>query len=116
MFANLFLELKDAGVPASLSEYLDLLHATDAGVAGYSVDDFYFLARTALVKDERHFDKFDRVFGHVFRDLERPEGDEATAEIPEEWLRRMAELNLTEEEKEAFNNFNNEFCNMDVNL
>ena len=72
MFANLFTELKQAGVPVSLREYLDLLEATDAGVAGYSVEDFYFLARTALVKDERHLDRFDRVFGHVFKGLEAP--------------------------------------------
>ena len=99
MFANLFTELKQAGVPVSLREYLDLLEATDAGVAGYSVEDFYFLARTALVKDERHLDRFDRVFGHVFKGLEAP-GDEVV-EIPEEWLRKMTELNLSDEEKAA---------------
>ena len=99
MFANLFLELKQAGVPVSLREYLDLLEATDKGVAGYSVEDFYFLARTALIKDERHLDRFDRVFGHVFKGLEPPEDE--TVEIPEEWLRKMSELNLTDEEKAA---------------
>ncbi|MDA0218800.1 MAG: VWA domain-containing protein [Proteobacteria bacterium] len=99
MFANLFTELKEAGVPVSLREYLDLLEATDAGVAGYSVEDFYFLARAALVKDERHLDRFDRVFGHVFKGLEAP-GDEVV-EIPEEWLRKMTELNLSDEEKAA---------------
>jgi len=99
MFANLFLELKQAGVPVSLREYLDLLEATDAGCAGYSVEDFYYLARTALVKDERHLDRFDRVFGHVFKGLEPPEDE--TVEVPEEWLRKMAELNLTDEEKAA---------------
>ncbi|MDA1070215.1 MAG: VWA domain-containing protein [Proteobacteria bacterium] len=99
MFANLFTELKQAGVPVSLREYLDLLEATDAGVAGYSVEDFYFLARAALVKDERHLDRFDRVFGHVFKGLEAP-GDEVV-EIPEEWLRKMTELNLSDEEKAA---------------
>ena len=99
MFANLFLELKQAGVPVSLREYLDLLEATDAGCAGYSVEDFYYLARTALVKDERHLDRFDRVFGHVFRGLEPPEDE--TVEVPEEWLRKMAELNLSDEEKAA---------------
>ena len=99
MFANLFTELKQAGVPVSLREYLDLLEATDAGVAGYSVEDFYFLARTALVKDERHLDRFDRVFGHVFKGLEAPEDE--VVEIPEEWLRKMTELNLSDEEKAA---------------
>jgi uncharacterized protein len=99
MFSNLFTELKQAGVPVSLREYLDLLEATDAGIAGYSVEDFYFLARTALVKDERHLDRFDRVFGHVFKGLETP--DDEAVEIPEEWLRKMTELNLTDEEKAA---------------
>lgn len=99
MFANLFTELKQAGVPVSLREYLDLLEATDAGIAGYSVEDFYFLARTALVKDERHLDRFDRVFGHVFKGLETP--DDEAVEIPEEWLRKMTELNLSDEEKAA---------------
>jgi uncharacterized protein with von Willebrand factor type A (vWA) domain len=101
MFTGLFLELKEAGVPVSLREYLDLLAATQAGVADQSVEDFYYLARTALVKDERHLDRFDRVFAHVFRGLEKPEGEDGTAEIPEEWLKKLAELNLTEEEKEA---------------
>jgi len=99
VFANLFTELKQAGVPVSLREYLDLLEATDAGIAGYSVEDFYFLARTALVKDERHLDRFDRVFGHVFKGLETP--DDEAVEIPEEWLRKMTELNLSDEEKAA---------------
>ncbi len=101
MFTGLFLQLKDAGVPVSLREYLDLLAATKAGIAGQSVDDFYYLARTALVKDERHLDRFDRVFAHVFRGLEKPEGDEANADIPEEWLKKLTELNLTDEEKQA---------------
>ena len=62
MFSDFFFTLRKAEVPVSLREYLDLLEATDKGVAGYSVEDFYFLARTALVKDERHLDRFDRVF------------------------------------------------------
>ncbi|MGY8689802.1 MAG: VWA domain-containing protein, partial [Verrucomicrobiales bacterium] len=101
MFTGLFLGLKEAGVPVSLREYLDLLAATQAGVADQSVDDFYYLARTSLVKDERHLDRFDRVFAHVFKGLEKPEGEEGTAEIPEEWLKKLAELSLTDEEKEA---------------
>jgi hypothetical protein len=71
-----------------------------AGVADYSVDDFYHLSRAALVKDERHLDRFDRVFGEVFKGLEPPEGDPAQL-IPEEWLRKLAEKLLTEEEKAA---------------
>lgn len=98
MFLNLFFELKQAKVPVSLKEYLMLMEAMDKGVAEYSVEDFYYLSRTALIKDERHLDKFDRVFGHVFKGLEASAEDE-TPDIPEEWLRKMAERFLSEEEK-----------------
>ena len=98
MFVNFFLELKAAKVPATLREYLTLIEAMKAGVAGYRVEDFYYLARSALVKDERNIDKFDRVFGQCFNGLEFV-ADDTTAEIPEEWLRKLAERVLTEEEK-----------------
>jgi len=97
MFFNLFLELRRAGVPASIKEYLTLLGAMEKGVPEYDVDKFYYLSRATLVKDERHLDRFDQVFGHVFKGLERPDGEE-TIELPEEWLRKLAELHLTEEE------------------
>ncbi len=100
MFATFILALRRAGLPASVTEYLALLRAMKAGVADYSVDDFYHLSRAVLVKDERHLDRFDRVFGEVFKGLEPPEGDPAQA-IPEEWLRKVAEKLLTEEEKAA---------------
>ena len=90
MLATFILALRDAGIPASVTEHLALLRAMKAGVADYSVDDFYHLSRAALVKDERHLDRFDRVFGEVFKGLEKPEGDPAQ-EIPEEWLRKLAE-------------------------
>jgi uncharacterized protein with von Willebrand factor type A (vWA) domain len=98
MFVNFFLELRKGGVPTSLKEYLALLEAMQAGLADYKVDHFYYLSRSALVKDEKNFDKFDRVFGHCFKGLESLD-DEMTAEIPEEWLKALAELVLTEEEK-----------------
>jgi uncharacterized protein with von Willebrand factor type A (vWA) domain len=98
VFIEFFLTLRQAGVPASLREYLTLLEAMEGNVAGYRVDDFYYLSRACLVKDERNLDKFDRVFGHVFRGLEPPE-DEHVVEIPEEWLRALGERVLTEEEK-----------------
>jgi hypothetical protein len=100
VFATFILALRQAGLPASVTEYLALLRAMKAGVADYSVDDFYHLSRAALVKDERHLDRFDRVFGEVFKGLEPPEGDPQQA-IPEEWLRKVAEKLLTEEEKAA---------------
>src|SRR5260221_11089654 len=93
MFPGFFLELRQAKVPVSLREYLTLLEAMKANLASYSVDDFYYLARAALVKDERNLDKFDRVFGHHFKGLET--AGEAGAEIPEEWLRKPAEKLLT---------------------
>ena len=66
--------LRNAGLPASITEYLTLMAAMKAGVAEYSVEDFYYLSRATLVKDERHLDKFDRVFGACFKGLEPPEG------------------------------------------
>ncbi len=99
MFADFFQTLRKAEIPVSLREYLDLLSAMDRGIAAYNVEDFYYLSRALLVKDERHIDKFDQVFGHVFRGLEPPEFDDEGAEIPEEWLRKMGELELSDEEK-----------------
>ncbi|MCO6418770.1 VWA domain-containing protein [Siccirubricoccus sp. KC 17139] len=100
MLAHFIVALRSAGIPASLTEYLTLLRGMKEGVADYSVDDFYHLSRATLVKDERHLDRFDRVFGEVFKGLEPPEGD-LTRTLPEEWLRKLAEKLLTEEEKAA---------------
>jgi uncharacterized protein len=99
MLLNLFTELRAAKVPVTLREYLTLLEALDQDLAEKSVDEFYVLARTCLVKDERNLDKFDRVFGQVFKGLERlAEAVDAVA-IPDEWLRKLAEKYLTDEEK-----------------
>lgn len=98
MFLSFFTELKAAGLPVSLNEYLTLMAALDQGLARYSAEDFYHLSRAALVKDERNLDRFDRVFGHVFKGLASP-GEALLAEIPEEWLRKLAEKHLTDEEK-----------------
>ena len=91
------MKLRDAKVPVSLREYLTLVEAVAAGLANYDIDDFYYLSRAALVKDERNLDKFDQVFGAVFKGLEAAAG--GGVEIPEEWLRKMAENLLTEDEK-----------------
>lgn len=98
MFVHFFHELKSAKIPVSLREYLSLLEALEAGVIDRKVEDFYYLARTALVKDERNLDKFDQVFAHVFKGLEFSNETETT-EIPEDWLRKLTEKFLTEEEK-----------------
>ncbi len=98
MFLRLFTELRDAKVPVSLREYLSLMEAMDKGVIGLSTDDFYYLSRSALVKDERNLDKFDRVFAHVFKGLEKVD-ESLMADIPAEWLKKLTEKFLTEEEK-----------------
>lgn len=101
MFIPFFLELKAARVPVSLREYLTLLEGMEAGLATYDVEAFYYLARSTLVKDERHIDRFDQVFAHVFKGVEAvsAEAGPDVAALPEEWLRRLAEKHLTEEEK-----------------
>jgi hypothetical protein len=90
--------LRAAGVPVSITEFLALLEALSLRVTGPSVDEFYYLARTALVKDERHYDRFDRAFAAHFKGVEQA-FEALVARVPEEWLRRNAELFLTEEEK-----------------
>ena len=98
MLIEFFLKLKQGGLPVSIKEFLMLLEALDKRVASGSIDDFYYLSRACMVKDEANYDKFDRVFGAYFKGITGlPEG--ATALIPEEWLKRLAEKHLTEEEK-----------------
>ena len=100
MFLPFFLELKAAGIPVSLREYLTLIEALDDGMVLYDVEGFYFLARSALVKDERFIDRYDRVFSHYFRSVEAVSGEGTDPRaLPEEWLRRLAEKHLTDEEK-----------------
>src|SRR5205823_2754130 len=89
--------LKSAGVPVTLREYLTLMEAMEHDLAARRVEDFYYLARAALIKDERNLDKFDRVFGHVFKGLDLL--SDAVVDIPSEWLKKLAEKYLTEEEK-----------------
>ncbi len=98
MFVNFFHELKNANVPVSLREYLSLLEALDLQVIQNEVTEFYYLSKAALVKDERNLDKFDQVFGTVFKGLESL-GDGEVSEIPEDWLQTMTEKFLSEEEK-----------------
>ncbi|MBK9081782.1 MAG: VWA domain-containing protein [Rhizobiales bacterium] len=99
MFLQFFANLKQAQVPVTLREYLTLMRALELDLAQQSVDDFYFLSRACLVKDERNLDKFDRVFGATFKGLETLADAAEPREIPEEWLRKLAEKYLTEEEK-----------------
>ncbi|MEZ5849634.1 MAG: VWA domain-containing protein [Hyphomicrobiaceae bacterium] len=98
MFTTFFHELKAAKVPVTLKEYLTLMEALKAGLADQRVEYFYYLSRAALVKDEKHLDKFDQVFGHVFKGLELM-SEAADVEIPEEWLKVLNQLYLSEEDK-----------------
>jgi uncharacterized protein with von Willebrand factor type A (vWA) domain len=97
MFFSFFIALRRARVPVSLREYLTLLEAMRRRVVLYDLEDFYFLARAALVKDERHLDRFDRVFGQCFNGVES--AADPMTELPEAWLKKLAELHLSEEDK-----------------
>src|SRR6266581_2423089 len=97
MLSGFFLKLKDHKVPVSIKEWLKLLEAMQKGVISPSIDEFYHLSRTTLVKDEQNFDKFDRAFGEFFNGIESIAGVEF--DVPLEWLLKQAELDLTPEEK-----------------
>lgn len=99
MFLNFFNDLREAKVPVTLKEYLSLMEAMDKQVIGRDVEEFYYLARAALIKDERNIDKFDKVFSHTFKGLDTLADAVEAQAIPEEWLRKMTEKFLTEEEK-----------------
>ena len=99
MFTDFFLKLREAKVPVTLKEHLTLIEGLQTGVCDWSVESFYYLSRATLVKDEIHLDKFDRVFGGVFRGIETLDPAALIADIPEEWLRKLGEKFLTEEEK-----------------
>ena len=98
MLINFFFTLKRANVPVSIKELLDLLAALEKSLAFGSVDDFYLLARTCLVKDEKYYDRFDRAFGAYFKNLQNID-DIIEALIPEDWLRKEFEKHFSEEEK-----------------
>ncbi|SIS70834.1 hypothetical protein SAMN05421759_102522 [Roseivivax lentus] len=100
MFVPFFEKLRDAGVPVSLREYLTFLEAMRAGLATYDPEGFYYLARSAMVKDERHIDRFDRAFAAAFSGLEAISFEEMleAVDLPEDWLRKMSEKHLSPEE------------------
>lgn len=98
MLGGFFTSLRNGGVPVSIREYLDLLGALSQHLVFADTDAFYYLSRTVLVKDEKHFDRFDRAFGRYFRDLETVD-DLIEALIPDEWLRKEFLKTLSEEEK-----------------
>src|ERR1700733_11924662 len=98
MFFQFFDELRSARIPVTLKEYLALMDAMSKDVIDMKIDEFYYLSRTALVKDEHNLEKFDQLFGHVFKGLEGLDAS-LLAQIPEEWLKALTEKFLTDEEK-----------------
>ena len=101
MFVPFFETLRKSGVPVTLREYLTFLEGLRAGLATYDVESFYFLARSAMVKDERHLDRFDRAFATAFKGLEQISAEEVfeAINLPADWLKKQAEKHLTEEER-----------------
>ena len=101
MFLPFFDQLRRGGVPVSLREYLTFLEGMSRGLATYDIDAFYYLARTSMVKDERNIDKFDRAFAAAFEGLEGITADQVleAVDIPQDWLDKMAEKHLTDDEK-----------------
>ncbi|MFT5341845.1 MAG: hypothetical protein ACI9BH_001058 [Paracoccaceae bacterium] len=101
MFTPFFENLRDAGIPVSLREYLTFLEAMKKGLATYDIEAFYYLARTSMVKDERNIDKFDRAFAASFKGLENITDEQVldAVDIPTDWLEKMAEKHLSAEEK-----------------
>lgn len=103
MFLPFFQALRSEGVPVSLREYLGFLEGMAAGLVTYDAEGFYYLARTVMVKDERHLDRFDRAFAQAFKGLEAipPEEVVAALDLPADWLQKLAEKHLSAEEKAA---------------
>lgn len=103
MFLPFFETLRKTGVPVSLREYLAFLEGMAAGLVTYDAEGFYYLARTAMVKDERHLDRFDRAFSECFQGLESITSDQVlqAVDLPKDWLEKLAEKFLTAEEKAA---------------
>ena len=101
MFLPFFDNLRKVGVPVSLREFLSFLEGMSAGLVTYDIEGFYYLARTAMVKDERNLDRFDVAFSETFKGIEEIPNDAVlnALDLPEDWLRKMAEKHLSEEEK-----------------
>ena len=102
MFLPFFETLRRTGVPVSLREYLAFLEGMAAGLATYDPEAFYFLARTAMVKDERHLDRFDRAFAASFQGLDAITAEQVlqAVDLPRDWLEKLAEKHLSAEERD----------------
>ena len=100
MMTDFFFKLRKASIPVTLTEFLTLLEALHQRVTAYSIEEFYYLARAALVKDERYYDRFDQIFGSHFKGLATQFDQVIGAEVPLEWLHKLAELTLSDEDKQ----------------
>ncbi len=105
LFINFFNELRASRIPVSLKEFISFLSALVQGFGEFDINEFYYVARTSLVKDERHLDRFDRVFGQIFSGIEKIELDDLfnSTKIPEEWIKKLAEKVLNEKEMSEVN-------------
>ena len=99
MFIDFFFKVKQAKIPATIREWLMLVEAMEKNLVMYSIDDFYYLSRSCLVKDEKYFDRYDRVFGAYYKGVEDITQGLFEADIPEDWLAKQAELLLSDEDK-----------------
>ena len=102
MFLNFFIELRNVKIPVSLREYLSLLDCLDKNVISFKVENFYYLSRASLIKNEKHIDRFDLVFSKVFRGIEDISLEDLLnkVDIPKEWVKKLSEKLLTPEEME----------------
>ena len=102
MFLNFFIELRNIKVPVSLREYLSLLDCLDKNVISFKVENFYYLSRASLIKNEKHIDRFDLVFSKVFKGIEDISLEDLLnkVDIPKEWVKKLSEKLLTPEEME----------------
>ena len=101
MFIDFFMTVRKAKVPCSVSEYLDLIAMVEKNLAFADLDDFYVLAKMCLVKDERHYDRFDKAFGHYFEGIESLDLAMDDPSIPDDWMRKEMERIMSQEEMDA---------------
>ena len=115
MFIKFFDNLRQSGVPVSLREYLTFLEALTKNIGTYEVENFYILARTIMVKDERHLDRFDIAFSHTFNGLDELSLEEIInkTELPDDWLKKLAEKHLSEEELAEMQPSSEQFAQME---
>ena len=106
MLIDFFLTLKKSGIKTTLKELLDLIKALNIGVIKFKTEDFYYLSRSIMVKDEKYYDRFDRAFSIFFNGMSDLDLKFLENEIPEEWLRKQFEKTLSKEERDKIQSLN----------